>query len=346
MKTPSNRESRGKVIRRRLVTIPRSIILFLLVVALAPLLIPMAVLIDLARWLATRRPAMTLRLLAYGFVFLAAEVLGLIWLLLSWVQSGFGARTTDLRENAWPIQIWWAQTLLNAAIRIFRLEITMSGQESVAPGPILALFRHASIVDNLLPAVLITHQVGVRLRWVIKRELLTVPALDVAGNRLPNHFVDRHSADPTAELAHIRALAADMGENDGVLIYPEGTRFSPARLRRALERMRQADDAMLSRATRLRHVMPPRLGGTSALLDSGADVVIGAHQGLEGFAKLPDLWSGALVGKRISVAFTRIPASTIPTGRHERADWLYDTWTDLDQWIHDRIEGEGLLGAL
>jgi hypothetical protein len=100
--------------------------------------------------------------------------------------------------------------------------------------------------------------------------------------------------------------------------------------------MRQADDRMVQRAERLQNVMPPRPGGTLALLDSGADVIIGAHVGLEGFARLGDLWSGALMGRKIEVELRRIPAESIPRGRTARAEWLYDVWENLDSWIAER----------
>lgn len=328
-------ESRRAVITRRMVTIPRSIILFLLLVALAPLLIPLALIIDGVRWLIDRHPAMTIRLLAFAFVFSTVELLGLIWLLGSWIRRR-PANGERLVADAWPIQVWWAQSLLSAVKRIFDLDFAVSGQEDAAPGPIIALFRHASIVDNLLPAVLITGDLGVRLRWIVKRELLTLPSLDVAGRRLPNYFVDRSSDDPRRELSQIRALGQGLGPEDGVLIYPEGTRFTPARLQRALERLRESDDRMLPDAEKLRHVMPPRPGGTLTLLDSGADVVVGMHHGLEGFAKLKDLWAGGLVGRTVTVTLTRIPASDIPAGRRERVDWLYSTWQEIDDWINLR----------
>lgn len=329
-------EPRSQVLRRRLVTIPRSILIFVLMVAFAPVVLPAALVVDGLRWAATRKPAMTLRLLAFGFVFFGVELIGLIRLLASWIRNrGSAAR---LREAAWPIQVWWAETLLQAVKRIFRLRLNVVGQEAAAPGPVIAMFRHASIVDNLLPAVLLTADLGLKLRWVVKRELLTLPSLDVAGKRLPNYFVDRDSSDPRAELRNIRALSEKLGPSDGVLIYPEGTRFTPQRFSRALERLRNSDDRMADRAARLRYVMPPRPGGTLTLLDSGADVVVGAHQGLEGFAKLGDLWSGALVGKTINVRLTRIPAEAIPKGRSERAEWLYDVWEEVDGWIAERIE--------
>ena len=44
----------------------------------------------------------------------------------------------------------------------------------------------------------IPHQV--RLRYVLKRELLLDPCLDIVGNRLPNCFVARSGADAQADI--------------------------------------------------------------------------------------------------------------------------------------------------
>ena len=329
-------ERRSVVVKRRLVSVPRSFLFLVGLIALAPVLVPVALLVDGIRRITTGKPAMTVRLLAFGFVFFAIEAAGLIKLFASWVRAGFGRAGSRMLADAWSIQVWWAQTLLGAVKRIFGLDFVVTGQEVAAPGPIVAMFRHASIVDNLLPAVLLTGDLGIRLRWIVKRELLTLPSLDVAGKRLPNYFVDRASDDPRGELRRIKALGQGLGTDEGVLIYPEGTRFTPQRRVAALERMRSSGDRMLERAERLRHVMPPRLGGTLALLDSGADVVVGAHHGLEGFAKLADLWSGGLVGRTINVRLTRIDAATVPAGRQERAEWLYDVWAEIDDWIEFR----------
>lgn len=330
-------EPRSRVIKRRVLTIPRSVLLLVGLVVLAPLLIPTAFIVDGLRRVTTGKPAMTIRLLAFGFVFFAVEVIGLVKLFASWLRAGLGRKTIRLRADAWSIQVWWAEGLLSAAKRIFALDFIVTGQETAAPGPILAMFRHASIVDNLLPAVLLTGDLGIKLRWIVKRELLTLPSLDVAGKRLPNYFVDRTSDDPRGELRRIKELGANLGPDEGVLIYPEGTRFTPQRRKAMLERMRATNDRMLARAEGLRHVMPPRPGGTLALLDNGADVVVGTHYGLEGFAKLRDLWSGGLVGRTIDVRLTRIAATAVPEGRRERADWLYDVWAEIDDWIEYRI---------
>lgn len=326
-------EPRSAIIKRRLVTIPRSLLLLATTTLLLPLLVAAGTAVDVTRWAVQRRPWMSLRLIAFGWVFLAAETWGLVRFLGHWIASGFGARREWMIARAWPVQSWWARTLLAAVRRLFRLSLRVEGAEQVQPGPIVAMFRHASIVDNLLPAVLVTHGQGIKLRWIIKRELLSVPALDVGGLRLPNYFVDRNSADPRAEIRRIRALAADLAEDEGVLIYPEGTRFTEKRRDRALTDLESRDPALFARAQKLRHVLPPRIGGPLTLLDTGYDVLVCAHEGLGGFAKIRDIWSGALVGRTINVAFWRISAGDIPAGRKARISWLFDQWERADSWI-------------
>ena len=196
--------------------------------------------------------------------------------------------------------------------------------------------RHASVLDTLLPAAIVSRRTGLRLRYVMKRELLWDPCLDVVGQRLPNAFVRRGRGGAAEEIERVCELARDLGPRDGVLLYPEGTRFSAARRERVLARLAASADAKhLERARALHHVLPPRLGGALALLDAapGVDVAIGAHAGLEPLRTLADLWSGALLGRRIELAFWRIPAASIPTGRADRVEWLYDQWQRVDAWL-------------
>jgi 1-acyl-sn-glycerol-3-phosphate acyltransferase len=331
-KRPFHDEPRSVIVRRRLVTVPRSIGLLVLLTLLAPLLAVVAVAVDLARSL-FGRPWMAVRFLAFAWVFLAAELVGLVWFLASWVTSGFGLSHRRLVARAWAVQRWWGRTLLAVVQRLFSLELEVEGDETITPGPILAMFRHASIVDNLLPLVLIQDRHGLELRWLIKRELLSLPALDVGGTRLPNHFVARASGDARTELRAIRRLAADLGEQEGVLIYPEGTRFTPERRTRALDQLRTRSPELHERASRLQHVLPPRLGGPLVLLEAGYDVVVCAHVGLDGFAKIGDMWSGAIVGRTIRVRFWRTPAAEIPKDRNQRIDWLFDQWERVDAWV-------------
>ncbi len=331
-----------RTLSRRLRTIPTFAGGLLLLVALAPLLLPLIALADSIRWLVRRRHWMGLRLYLFGVVYLAAELVGLIALGAVWLAAGFGRFRRRLLDWTFAIQQAWAGTLFAAVRMIFGLRFAVTGEEVVAPGPILLLARHASIVDNLLPSALVSKPHGIRLRYVLKRELLSDPCLDVAGNRLPNYFVDRDSHDTAAELDAIRELGGGIGPQEGVLIYPEGTRFTPAKQARALEKLRQGDPLISKRAQRLRHLLPPRLGGSLALLDaaSPADVVVLAHYGLDGFAQLRDIWAGGMVDTTVRVDFRRIPRSELPTEQADRITWLYDVWERVDDWIEEQSRSD------
>ncbi|MFQ5554610.1 MAG: 1-acyl-sn-glycerol-3-phosphate acyltransferase [Acidimicrobiia bacterium] len=330
---PWDTEPRSAVVRRRLVTIPRSILVFALLSVLLPAMLAAAALVDLVRWLVQRRPWMAVRLVIFAWVFFAAELWGILWLLWGWMRNGSRADRDKLLAAAWPVQAWWARTLFRTVRALFALDLQVEGIEGARPGPVIALFRHASIVDNLLPAVLLSDDLGLRLRWIIKKELLSVPALDVGGKRLPNYFVDRESEDPWAELEAIRSLSAGLGPDEGVLIYPEGTRFTESRRRRALERLEARGSDLWERASRLRHLMPPKPGGVLELLDTGHDVLICGHDGLSGFARISDLWSGAILRRTVRVSIRRIAAADVPGTRSERVAWLYDQWQIMDDWI-------------
>ncbi len=332
-KRPFHDEARSSIVQRRAVSVSRSVLLFITGTLLLPLLLVGAIAVDAVRSVLTRRPWMSVRIVLFGWTFIATEVAGLLWLFATWVTSGFGFNWDRLVARTWPVQRWWAGTLFVAVRRLFRIEFDVENHDVVAPGPVLALFRHASIVDNLLPAVLLTSAKQMRMRWIVKRELLALPSLDVAGTRLPNYFVDRNADDPRREIRAIKHLGEGLADDEGVLIYPEGTRFTEGRRSRALSGLEERMPSLYERAARLRFVLPPRIGGTLALLDSGHDVVVCGHEGLDGFARIGDIWSGALVGRTVSVRFWRTAARDIPTDRKARIEWLYDQWERIDDWI-------------
>ena len=339
-------ESRSETLWRRLRTIPPLLIALVLVTALLPALLLAGLVVDVVRRFARGVPPTAARLALFLWVYLAAEALGLAALGAIWLAALGGRRQAWMREATWRLQQAWAATLFGAVRTLFGLRVEVSGDEVVAPGPSIVLIRHASIVDNLLPANLIARPHGIRLRYVLKRELLADPCLDVAGRRLPNYFVRRGTGE-AREVERVRALAAGMGAADGVLIYPEGTRFTPERRARAVARIAERDPAHARRAERLRHLLPPRLGGVGALLDGApdADVLVVAHRGFDGLRLISDIWGGGLVGLLVEVRVTRVPRATVPEDPGERAAWVYDLWQELDDWLEERSVGEPVRAA-
>ncbi|MHC4710195.1 MAG: lysophospholipid acyltransferase family protein [Planctomycetota bacterium] len=321
---------------RRAVTIPLYFFLFWLSLVALPVILIVTAAIDAfrgSRWALSR--------CALFFVFyLGCEVLGIAVAAGLWVGRLTIDRNRYLTLN-FRVECWWARTLFGGGQRLFGLRLDVKGLDQVETGPILLFMRHASVGDTVLPAVLVSSQQGIRLRYVMKRELLWDPCLDIVGNRLPNYFVRRGSGDAAREVAAVRRLAEDLAPDEGIFIDPEGTRFSPERQRRALDRIRrQGDVDLLAHAERLRHVLPPRLGGTLALLDAdtGADVVFCVHFGFDGIRSFQDFLWGGLIDRTIEVEFWRVPAQSIPSDRNAQARWLYDQWSRVDEWVGNRSE--------
>jgi 1-acyl-sn-glycerol-3-phosphate acyltransferase len=316
------------------VVIPLYFLLFSLTLAALPAVLLVTAAID-----AVRGSRWSLSRCVLFFVFyLGCEVIGIAITAALWVGQLAIGRSRYLTLN-FRVQCWWARTLFAGAHHIFGLRLDVKGLDQLESGPILLFMRHASVGDTVLPAVLVSSRKGIRLRYVIKRELLWDPCLDIVGNRLRNYFVRRGSGDSAREIAAVRRLADQLDPNEGVFIYPEGTRFTPERQRRALDRIRRHGDVeLVARAERLRRVLPPRLGGTLALLEAetGADAVFCAHFGLDGIRSFYDFLAGGLIDRTIEVEFWRVPAALIPKDRDDRIDWLYGQWSRVDEWVGHR----------
>lgn len=324
----------ANTLSRRLVTIPALYAGFLLLSAMLPALLVLAGVVDAVRWSVRHTAAMTLRITVFAWVYLLGEC----WAVISMAAVGLLPRHRAV-EITFRLQETWVAWNFNALRFAFSLDFNVEGTAVLTPGPILLLSRHASLIDTMLPGRYVVKPHGLRLRYVLKKELLIDPALDVGGNRLPNCFVDR-DGDTQAALAEIRSLASELGEDEGVLIYPEGTRYTEAKRMRYADRLARRGGRIAQIAKGLKGVLPPRPAGTLALLESTmADVVVLAHRGLEGFARLADIWSGDVTGSVVDVRFWRIPRSSIPLGRDSRIRWLFELWAEVDGWVTERQQG-------
>ena len=199
------------------------------------------------------------------------------------------------------------------------------------------MIRHASIIDNLLPDTQIAGPKGTGhslRRQARAREHLAarhrrpldpdpVPRARLQGSGAR----DRGDADP----------AEDLGAAEAVLIYPEGTRATAKKIARAKEIIRERNPEVSPLAEQLENLLPPRLGGPLALLESGQgmDVLFFAHVGFDGFEYVSDIWAGGLIGRTIRMKMWRVPAAEIPADEQGRTEWLYSNWQRMDRWISE-----------
>lgn len=317
---------------RRALFVPMVFVVAAISLALFPLLALLALGIGLVRGDRFAAFRMLLALQFDALLEATALVLsGLVWLRWfgRWKGPGF-------REDSYAVGAWWAGTIIDALGRIYELRFEGEGLDEVLPGPILLLPRHVSIADTLMPVALFTRRHGLNARYVVKRQLELDPVLDIMGHRVPTAFVKRHGQDPEGDLARVRSLAEDLHPDDMIVIYPEGTRFTPgkrARLERKAEELH--DEAFAARVERYHHTLPPHHAGTLALLDRapGLDVVFLAHTGFDGILHLQDLASGILIGRVIRMKAWRVSWEELPSGTEERAAWLDEQWARVDDWV-------------
>jgi 1-acyl-sn-glycerol-3-phosphate acyltransferase len=337
---------RGARLWRRAHGIVAEVLLLLLLTGLAPALALAAIVVDAALWAKRRKPWMAIRLLAMLWWFLLGELYGLVGLMAIGL-AGAGRDSTTRRRRVFRLKRRWLASHLAGIRKLFRLEFEIEGLELAGPGPVVVMIRHASIIDNALPDAIIGRAHGMGFRFVIKRELEMLPTIDIGGRWVPTLFVGRASGDTAAELERLQALTVNLAADEGLLIYPEGTRSTPEKLARAKAIIAERQPEIAPLADGLQNLLPPRLGGSLALLQGTpeADVVIFGHVGLDGFEYVSDIWSGGLIGTTVRLRFWRFPAASVPREREELITWLYERWQELDDWIGEVLAGPSALSS-
>lgn len=316
---------------RRFKTVPGVFLAAWLLVVLLPLWLPLVTVVDLLRG---RFRLPIARLLLFGLCWTWLEVVG--------VTAAFGlwlvGRGRDQRAHS-RLQRWWAAQLMRALAATTGLRIETADASCLSPGPALMLCRHASLADSLVSAWVVTSGARMNPRYVLKKELLLDPCLDIVGNRLPNHFLDREAPDSASELAAITALSAGLTTDEIAIIFPEGTRANDGKRARALAKIGERDPDRAGRLASLQHLLPPRPAGTAALLAGSpdADVVVAWHIGFDGLDTF-----GAILRRLartpapVQFHARRIARSDVAEGDAFVA-WLDEQWLQCDRAVHDLL---------
>lgn len=277
-----------------------------------------------------------LRVLGYALVLLALELLGAVAALGLWLLGRAGDQ---------PLHYVVLRALLDEAVRFARLllglrlvtdELGWSPLDDGVPGStnaMVVLGRHAGPGDSLLLVQTLLDRDHLRRPRIVLKDLLRMdPLVDCYLGRLPSAFLP-----PGGDTEHrIADLAADLGTEDALLLFPEGGNFSAARRQRAIEHLRgRGLDTAAARAARLRNVLPPRPGGVAAALSAAphADVVFVAHAGLDHLSRPADLWRALPLRSDVRLKWDFVAAADVPRERAEQVDWLFRTWAGMDRWI-------------
>lgn len=220
---------------------------------------------------------------------------------------------------------------------MMRATIDVSDDGAFETGEAVLLCRHASLADSLLSAWVVCTRRGLYPRYVLKRELLWDPCLDIVGLRVPNYFVDRGSRQSEHELAAVGALGGDLGPTDIAVIFPEGTRSSSAKRESAINRIREQSPERLFATEGLRHLIPVRPSGSLALVNGApsADVVVAWHTGFDGLSTFGGVLR-ALVDDEVEIVFRarRIGRASIA---EVGVAWLDEIWAKMDGEVDEKL---------
>ena len=224
------------------------------------------------------------------------------------------------------------------------LRIEVKNPEVLVPGPLVVLSRHASLADSLVSAWAMGNIAGLHPRYVLKRELMLDPCLDIVGHRLPNYFLNRTSNNVQEELAGVAALSKDLGHSDVSVIFPEGTRANAAKRQRLLEKLTERNPERAQLLAPLSMLLPPKPAGAIALMQGApqCDVVIAGHVGFDGLDTFGGMLRHLEQGNvKCVMWFRRIARPDIPT--ESMAAWLDHQWLLLDTEV--QAQSEALKGV-
>jgi 1-acyl-sn-glycerol-3-phosphate acyltransferase len=323
--------------KRRLISMPGLILGAVILTVAIPVWLPLVLVIDACRF-KWRFPLA--RLLSFAVCWAWLETVGVVCSAFYWLIG----QSKNLPKH-YALQRWWADRLLAALKATCGFSVEVEEIEALQPGPILMFARHASLADSLVSAYVVTTLAQMKPRYVLKRELLADPCLDVVGQRLPNHFLDRNATDSTPELQALEALVTDIDVSTVGIIFPEGTRANEKKRKRAIEKIALIDSARADRLHDMKHLLPPRPAGAAAMLRGcpSADVVFAWHVGFEGL----DTFGGILraISSRMPpirfhlcrVERTGIPSNSI-TDTDELTKWLDSEWMRMDREVDEALK--------
>ncbi len=300
------------------------LVLALSLLVTAVLWVPMLVLVDLVR----RRFRFPLvRFVAFGLLWSWLETLGLACAVALFVAG----RGRQLSAN-YRLQAWWTRNVVRALRWTVGVKVEVEGFAELGPGPFVALCRHASLADSVMSAWVFADHAKLKPRYVLKKELRLDPCLDVVGHRLPNYFVDRGSANVSVELQGIEQMASGLATDEVAVIFPEGSRANPRKREKALAKIATRSPERARRLSTLRHLLPPKPAGASALLAAvpDANVITMWHSGFDGL----DTFRGivhhlARRAIKVHVKIVEHHRSSVATGE-AFVEWLDQQWLAMD----------------
>ena len=221
----------------------------------------------------------------------------------AWADRGL----TFCYRHAAMVNSFWMERLLGIKIEVF-------GKLPAHPAPLMVA-NHQSWLDIVVLQGIVTGKRGPMLKFLVKRELMWVPVLGWIcwALKLPSLRRGKGQGAQRQDYQTIRGFTQKLGqENGGLLIFPEGTRFTAEKHR--------------AQASPYRHLLRPKPGGLRICLDTAPPKtpVIDFTLVYEGE---PHFWNGLGGATRKIEVHIHPPAQVAP---EDAGAWLAARWRQKD----------------
>jgi len=173
---------------------------------------------------------------------------------------------------------------------------------------------------------------------VLKAQLRLDPVFDVLLTRIGCVFIGRAGTSAAASTAAVAALASCLDPDDALVLFPEGSDWTPTRHQLAVRRLRRKGlTAQADAAAGMPHVLPPRPAGAFAALQAApaAQLAVFMHSGHDELLDAVSIWRALPLQRELHMVWWSEPRSEIAT-EQECASWLNGIWAGIDAWIHEQ----------
>ncbi len=330
---------------RRLLVLPLMLVLTAVVFVLLPVAGVVQAVVALGVVAGRRRPRWrALRLWVLAAVYCAGQCLSVLACLLLWLASPVPRWRDGDRWRARHVQVlsWYLGLLMHAAERMiaFRLILESPRGETIAPDrPVIVLGRHAGPGASLVLIRVLLRDRGRVPKVVLKEKIRLDPALDMLLTRIGCAFIGA-GGDAGVAVAAVAELASQLTYRDALVLFPEGSDWTPTRHGRAVRRLRRKGmNEQADAAARMPNVLPPRPAGTFAALQAAptAELAVFMHTGHDELLDAASTWRALPLRRELHMVWWNEPRPDLAS-EHECSRWLNQTWVNIDAWIQEQAD--------